>query len=326
MQGGKLFLISGWTTSQLRYLIPNLPSQTILVDQSQMANFLDNIFFIFQRLSWLSLLDILLVTLIFFVLLYSLRDTQAMVLLRGVIFLVVALVLLTTLVELPAFSWLIKNALPALLLSIPVIFAPEIRRALERLGRAGTFSPTARQTPYADADMQQVIGAVVEASARLSARQHGALIVIQRMDSLEQYVETGVKMGAKVTPELLLQIFYPDTPLHDGAVIIADGHIVAAACVLPLSASGILNRSPERQMGLRHRAALGISEVSDAVAIVISEQSGSISIAHAGRMIRRIDPSRLENILVAFFRPDTTTPQRIWLQRFFPYLFERKDK
>jgi len=324
MQGGKLFLISGWTTSQLRYLIPNLPSQAILVDQSQMANFLDNIFFIFQRLSWLSLLDILLVTLIFFVLLYSLRDTQAMVLLRGVIFLVVALVLLTTLVELPAFSWLITNALPALLLSIPVIFAPEIRRALERLGRAGSFSPTASQIPYAD--MQQVISAVVEASARLSARQHGALIVVQRMDSLEQYMETGVKMGAKVTPELLLQIFYPDTPLHDGAVIVADGQIIAAACVLPLSASGILNRSPERQMGLRHRAALGISEVSDAVAIVISEQSGSISIAHAGRMIRRIDPSRLENILVAFFRPDTTTPQRVWLQRFFPYLFQRKDK
>jgi len=227
-------------------------------------------------------------------------------------------------VELPAVSWLIKNALPALLLAIPVIFAPEIRRALERLGRAGTFSPTAKLTPYAD--MQQVIGAVVEASARLSARQHGALIVVQRMDSLEQYMETGVKMGAQVTPELLLQIFYPDTPLHDGAVIIADGRIVAAACVLPLSASGILNRSPERQMGLRHRAALGISEVSDAVAIVVSEQSGSISIAHAGRMIRRIDPNRLENILVAFFRPDTTTPQRIWLQRFFPYLFQRKDK
>jgi diadenylate cyclase len=114
--------------------------------------------------------------------------------------------------------------------------------------------------------------------------------------------------------------------LHDGAVIIADSHIIAAACVLPLSASGILNRTPERQMGLRHRAALGISEVSDAISIVISEQSGSISIAHAGRMIRRIDPDRLENILVAFFRPDTTTPRRIWLQRFFPYLFQRKDE
>jgi diadenylate cyclase len=266
-----------------------------------------------------------LVTLIFFVLLYSLRDTQAMVLLRGVIFLVVALVLLTTLVELPAFSWLIRSTLPALLLAIPVIFAPEIRRALERLGRAGTVTFLQSPDHATTQDVQDAIHAVVEAAARLSARQHGALIVIQRLDSLEQYIETGVQMRAHVTPELLLQIFYPDTPLHDGAVVIAQGRIVAAACVMPLSASGILNRSPERQMGLRHRAALGISEVSDAVAVVVSEQSGSISIAHAGRMIRRIDPERLENILTAFFRPDTTIPQRLWLQRYFPYLF-RKDK
>jgi diadenylate cyclase len=289
-----------------------------------MANFLNNILFIFERLNWLSVLDILLVTFIFFLLLYSLRDTQAMVLLRGVIFLVVALVLLTTLVELPAFSWLVRSALPALLLSIPVIFAPEIRRALERIGRAGTFVPAPNKTPYEE--MQKVIQAVVEAAARLSARQHGALIVVQRMDSLEQYIDSGVQMRANVTPELLLQIFYPDTPLHDGAVIIADGRVVAAACVMPLSATGILNKTPERQMGLRHRAALGISEVSDAVSVVVSEQSGSISIAHAGRMIRRIEPERLENILSAFFRPDNTTPQRIWLQRFFPYLFRRKDE
>jgi diadenylate cyclase len=290
-----------------------------------MANFLNNILFIFKRLNWLSVLDILLVTLIFFVLLYSLRDTQAMVLLRGMIFLVVALVLLTTLVELPAFSWLIQSVLPALLLAIPVIFAPEIRRALERLGRAGTvnFIPANDQTT--DEEMQKAIHAVVEAAARLSARQHGALIVIQRLDSLDQYIETGVQMRAHVTPELLLQIFYPDTPLHDGAVVIAQGRVVAAACVMPLSASGILNRSPERQMGLRHRAALGISEVSDAIAVVVSEQSGSISIAHAGRMIRRIDPERLENILIAFFRPEAITPQRVWLRRFFPYLF-RKDE
>jgi diadenylate cyclase len=290
-----------------------------------MANFLNNILFIFERLDWLNLLDILLVTLIFFVLLYSLRDTQAMVLLRGVIFLVVALILLTTLVELPAFSWLIQSSLPALLLAIPVIFAPEIRRALERLGRAGTVTFLQSPTYATTEDVKDAIRAVVEAAARLSARQHGALIVIQRMDSLEQYIETGVQMRAQVTPELLLQIFYPDTPLHDGAVVIAHGRMVAAACVMPLSASGILNRSPERQMGLRHRAALGISEVSDAVSVVVSEQSGSISIAHAGRMIRRIDPERLENILVAFFRPDSTIPQRIWLQRFLPYLF-RRDK
>src|SRR6266487_4355252 len=290
-----------------------------------MASFLNNILFIFQRLNWLSVLDILLVTLIFFVLLYSLRDTQAMVLLRGMIFLVVALVLLTTLVELPAFSWLIRSSLPALLLAIPVIFAPEIRRALERLGRAGTLTIVQSANHTTNEDTREAIRAVVEAAARLSARQHGALIVVQRMDNLEQYIDTGVQMRANVTPELLLQIFYPDTPLHDGAVIIAEGRIVAAACVMPLSASGILNRSPERQMGLRHRAALGISEVSDAVAVVVSEQSGSISIAHAGRMIRRIDPERLENILTAFFRPDATTPQRIWLQRYFPYLFRKED-
>jgi len=113
--------------------------------------------------------------------------------------------------------------------------------------------------------------------------------------------------------------------LHDGAVIIAQGRIVAASCVMPLSASGILNRTPERQMGLRHRAALGISEVSDAISVVVSEQSGSISISHAGRMIRRIDPERLENILVAFFRPDATAPQRVWLHRYFPYLFRKDD-
>src|SRR5512146_712800 len=148
-----------------------------------MANFLNNILFIFQRLNWVSVLDILLVTLIFFALLYFLRDTQAMVLLRGMIFIIVALVLLTTLVDLPAFSWLVQSTLPALLLAIPVIFAPEIRRALERLGRAGTVTFIQSTDQSADEDMQKAIHAVVEASARLSARQHGALIVIQRLDS-----------------------------------------------------------------------------------------------------------------------------------------------
>jgi diadenylate cyclase len=291
-----------------------------------MANFLDNLLYIFQRLNWLSVLDILLVSLIFFAVLYSLRDTQAMVLLRGVIFLVVMLVLFTTLFELPAFSWLVQNSLPALLLAIPVIFAPEIRRALERLGRAGIFTLTTTPPHSQDVDLAKLLSSIVEAATRLSARQHGALIVLQRQDTLEQYIETGVQMRAHVTPELLLQIFYPDTPLHDGAVIIADGRIVAAACVMPLSASGVLNRTPERQMGLRHRAALGVSEISDAVSVVVSEQSGSISISHAGRMIRRIEPERLEKILAAFFRPDTSIPQRVWLRRFFPDLHSKRDE
>lgn len=288
-----------------------------------MADFISNLLFVFQRLNWLSLLDILLVAAIFFGLLYSLRDTQAMSLLRGMIFLFVLLALLTSLVALPAFSWLISNALPALLLAIPVIFAQEIRRALERLGRAGSFmSPPGKA---ASAEIEQAIQAVVSAAARLSARQHGALIVLQRLESLETYVEAGVRMNAQVTPELLLQIFYPNTPLHDGAAVIADGRLVAAACVMPLSSSGILNRSPERQMGLRHRAALGISEAADAVAVVVSEETGSISIAHSGRMIRRIDPERLENILMAFYRP-LNAPQRGFFERLFPNLFRRKDE
>jgi diadenylate cyclase len=287
------------------------------------ADFISNFLFVFERLNWLSVLDILLVAAIFFGLLYSLRDTQAMSLLRGMIFLFVLLALLTSLVALPAFSWLISNAMPALLLSIPVIFAPEIRRALERIGRAGTFMAPANKA--SNAETERAIQAIVSAAARLSARQHGALIVLQRLESLETHIEAGVRMDARVTPELLLQVFYPNTPLHDGAVVIADGRLVAAACVMPLSSSGILNRSPERQMGLRHRAALGISEATDAVAVVVSEETGSISIAHSGRMIRRIDPERLENILMAFYRP-LSTPQRGWIERIFPNLFSHKNE
>lgn len=266
----------------------------------------------------------MLVTLIFFGLLYSLRDTQAMALLRGMILLVVFIILLTSLVELPAFSWLAKNALPALLLAIPVIFAPEIRRTLERLGRAGTVWPASAK-PESLA-LEQMIRAVVSAAARLSARQHGALIILQRLDNLEEYIQTGVQLQARVTPELLLQIFYPNTPLHDGAVIIVGSKIVAAACVMPLSASGILNRTPERQMGLRHRAALGTSEASDAIAVVVSEENGSISIAHAGRMLRKLDPDRLENILIAFFRPGSDVRSINWLEKLLPGLFPKKDQ
>ncbi|HEY6074858.1 MAG TPA: diadenylate cyclase CdaA [Anaerolineales bacterium] len=289
-----------------------------------MTEFLNNLLFIFQRINGLNLVDILLVTLIFFGLLYSLRDTQAMILLRGVILLVVVIVLFTSLVDLPAFSWLVTNALPALLVAIPVIFAPEIRRTLERLGRAGSFWTPRTQT--ANIETLQMIRAVVSAAARLSARQHGALVILQRLDSLEEYINSGVRMNAQVTPELLLQVFYPNTPLHDGAVVIGDGLLIAAACVMPLSSSGILNRSPERQMGLRHRAALGISEVSDAVAVVVSEETGSISIAHSGRMIRRLDADRLENILIAFFRPNSGTSRSNWFTRFFPYIFPRKEE
>ena len=258
-----------------------------------------NILFIFERLDWLDVIDLLLVATIFFLILRLLRDTQAMVLLRGILLLIALFGLINSLDVLPAFSWLVETTLPALVIAIPIIFAPEIRRALERLGRAGViFSADKPDSPALD-----TISAIVTAAARLSDRQHGALIIIQRLDTLDEYIRTGVKMDSLVTPELLLQVFYPNTPLHDGAAIISGRRILAAACVLPLSASGVLTRSPERQMGLRHRAALGISEVADAVAVVVSEETGSISIVHGGRMIRRLDPERLENILRAFFKP-----------------------
>jgi diadenylate cyclase len=267
------------------------------------ADLINNLVFIFERLDPLAIFDLTLVTLIFFFILRWLRDTQALVLLRGVFLLIALISLLTSLEVLPAFSWLMRTTLPALLLAIPVIFAPEIRRALERLGRAGAILNGGSPASSASRDMQDTLTAVVNAAARLSDRHHGALIVLQRLDGLQEYVQTGVPMEARVTAELLLQIFYPNTPLHDGAVVIVGTRLVAASCVMPLSASGVLSRSPERQMGLRHRAALGISEVSDAVAVVVSEETGAISVVHSGRMIRRLDTERLENILRALYRP-----------------------
>jgi diadenylate cyclase len=278
-------------------------------------NLLDSLGFFFERLNWLSIVDLALVTLIFFGILLLLRDTQAVVVLRGVLVIVVLVGLLNSLEVLPAFSWLVRTTLPALVLAVPVIFAPEIRRALERLGRAGFLLRNEKAFP----EIQIAIRAVVTAATRLSDRRHGALIVMQRLDNLEEYVRTGVRLDAQVTPELLLQVFYPNTPLHDGAAILLGRRIVAGACVMPLSASGVLAHSPERQMGLRHRAALGISEVSDAVVVVVSEETGSISVVHAGRMIRRLDAERLENILLAFFR--SSTVRKGWreqLARIFP--------
>lgn len=287
-----------------------------------MADLFSDILFIFERLNWLGIIDILLVTLIFFGVLYLVRDTQAMVLLRGIILSLVLIALLTSLVNLPAFSWLIRTALPAMVFAIPVVFAPEIRRALERIGRASTYIRVSSRD--AGQEIQQTIQAVVSGAARLSARHHGALIILERFDRLDDYARSGVSIQAQVTPELLMQVFYPNTPLHDGAVIIEGKTLVAASCVMPLSASGILARSADRKMGLRHRAALGISEVSDAVAVVVSEETGAISIAHAGRMIRRLDVERLENVLIAFYSPEKSTKVGFF-HRHFPYLFPRKD-
>lgn len=283
---------------------------------------ISEILFLIQRFNWLSLLDIFLVSVIFYIILSSLKNTQAQTLMRGVIILIVLIAMLTTLVDLPAFSWLIKNTLPALLFAIPVIFMPELRRALERLGSGRPISFLQKSTQTDLEVVQRMIKAVVSAASRLAVFRQGALIVLQRRDSLREYEDTGVKMGAQVTPELLLQIFYPNTPLHDGAAILVGDRITAAACVMPLSASGVLNSSPERQMGLRHRAALGISEASDAIAVVVSEETGSISLAHRGRILRRISADKLENVLMAFYQQQAEAREKDVIRHFFESIFK----
>jgi diadenylate cyclase len=262
-------------------------------------NLIDYLAFIFERLNWLSVLDILLVTIVFFILFLLVRDTQAIVLLRGGFILILLLGLLTSLEVLPAFSWLVSNTFPALIVAIPVIFAPEIRRALERLGRTGSLVSKEQR----NLQISEIVNVLVAAATRLSNRKHGALIVIRRYDNLKDYLQTGVPMNADITPELLLQIFYPNTPLHDGAAILSGPKVVAASCVLPLSSSGSLLRTPERQMGLRHRAALGLTEVSDAVALVVSEETGAISITANGRIFSNLTTERVENILLTIYEP-----------------------
>ena len=290
-----------------------------------MSNLISEIVFLVQRFTWSSLLDIFLVSIIFYAILMVLRGTQAQTLMRGVIFMVILVSLLTTLANLPAFSWLVSNTLPALLFAIPVIFMPELRRALERLGRAGSGTLFFE---HEKTDMEMIHGmikSVVSAASRLAVFRQGALIILQRRDNLHEYEETGVKINAEVSAELLLQIFYPNTPLHDGAAIIVGNHISAAACVMPLSSSGVLNSSPERQMGLRHRAALGISEATDAIAVVVSEETGSISLAHRGRILRRISADKLENVLMAFYQQQIDSQERNNIRHFVESIFSKKE-
>ncbi len=236
--------------------------------------------------------DIVLVAVIIFGLFFMMRGTRAVQLFRGIIVLVLLLgVVSISIINLTGFSWLVTVTLPALIIAVPVIFQPELRRALEQLGRADRFFRIFRRNQ--ESDLVLVIASSV---LRLSQRRYGALIVLEQDTGLQEFIETGILVDARLSSELLLTIFNKNTELHDGAVIIRDERLTAAACVLPLSTRSL----SDRQMGLRHRAAMGISEVSDAVIIVVSEETGQVSIAHNGRILRRQDPSRLDVILTAF--------------------------
>lgn len=248
----------------------------------------------FSQFTWISLVDIALVTAVFYALLYAIRGTQAVQLLRGLIVVTLIIILVTgsVLDNLTAFRWLVSRTLTALLVAIPVIFQPELRRALERLGRAGLIlRPTSKESTT------RIVSSVSRAARELSERRHGALIVIERETGLENIAETGTRMDALISSDLLVTIFHPKTPLHDGAVIVRDDRVIAATAVLPLPESPPADRST----GTRHLAALGITAVSDAIAVVVSEETGTISVARFGRIVRNLDEGRLSRLLYRWY-------------------------
>ena len=241
----------------------------------------------------LNLLDILLVALLFWWLLDVIRGTRAVQLLRGVIVLLIGSLAIGSVLPLQTLGWLLENAVrPALFVGIPVLFQPELRRALETLGRTGDLL-TRRPFTTPNGDMSGTITLLARAAAQLSQRQTGALIVIERNTGLQEYADRGVLVDARLSVALLLNIFFPNAPLHDMAVIVRSGRILAANVVLPLSENVV----GSMRYGTRHRAALGISEQSDALALVVSEETGSISVANNGRIVRHLNEARLRKLL-----------------------------
>lgn len=251
-----------------------------------------------NNLNLSAALDILLVALLFYAASFLVRGTQSIALVRGMALVFGVMILVSNLLNLLALRWLLTNMLTVLAVAIPVIFQPELRRIFERLGRTGFF--VGRQ-PH-ETRRARIIDDICQAAERLSERRHGALIVLARNSSLEEYIRTGVRLDSEVSPQLLLTVFWPKTELHDGAAIIdGDGRIASAASVLPLSSARTLTTP---KLGTRHRAALGMSEVSDAICVVVSEETGRISITNGGRLIARLDAKRLRTILNAFYGPE----------------------
>jgi diadenylate cyclase len=239
------------------------------------------------------------VTLIFYGLLMLIRGTQADQLVRGVLVLILASAAIGSFLDLTVFSWLLQATVPALLIAIPVIFQPELRRALEQLGRSSNFPIPHRPT----SNSQKLAEEVARACALLAERGYGGLIVVERNTGLEEYAQTGTRLDAAVSAELLQQIFYKGSPLHDGAAIIRGDRIIAARCLLPLTELPDLD--PE--LGTRHRAAIGITENTDAICVVISEETGSISLANHGHLVRGLNESKLALFLAALLQSPSGT-------------------
>ncbi|MDP2587443.1 MAG: diadenylate cyclase CdaA [bacterium] len=242
-----------------------------------------------------AIVDIAIVALIFYWAYRFFKGTRAATIMWGII--LVAIVFVAgRILQLDALNWLLRVSIPALLVAIPVVFQPELRRALERLGRGqpwrGRFVSSRRQAATLANELYQAI-------VTLAKTKTGALLVIARRTGLEEHLDTGQQIDAGVSTALLLNIFFPNSPLHDGAVIIRGGRIVSAGVTLPLA-----DAIETYQLGTRHKAALGITEASDALAIVVSEERGTISIAFNGTLAPDVSLSRLLEVLQTALRSD----------------------
>ncbi len=272
------------------------------------------------KLSAANVIDILIIAFVFYRLLLLIKGTRAVQLLKGLAILLIATGL-SSMFNLYAVNWLLKQVMAMLIVALPVVFQPELRRALEKLGRGKLF---AYHLPVAgEADQAGMMDEVVRAAAVLSADKVGALIVIERETGLEEHIDTGVKIDGLVSAEFLIAAFIPNGPLHDGAAIIRGNRVVAAACFLPLSDNIHLSN----ELGARHRAGLGISEHSDALAVIVSEETGVVSLAVEGVLTRHLDQKTLYDRLTGFLHPRTgSSLASLWQKREHGKIDTRKSK
>jgi len=251
-----------------------------------------------------ALLDIGLTALLIYGLFSLIRGTRAVRLVIGVT-VVYAIYVLAQALGLQLLSQILQAAAVVGLLALVVVFQPELRRGLERIGRVGSFGWVF--APGAKRAVEKVAGVIAHGATTLGAERIGALIVIERETGLQDAAETGVMIDAELSLELLQTIFTPHTPLHDGAAIVRHERLVSAGVVLPLSETG----SYRERFGTRHRAALGITEQTDAVVVVVSEETGAVSLVERGRIVRNLDEMRLVKSLIDLLEPTTISAARL---------------
>ncbi len=255
-------------------------------------------FQLIYRISINDVVDILIVAYLFYKILRFIKDTRAEQLFKGVIILLVA-TQVSGMLKLHTLYWILVKILEAGFILPFIIFQPELRAGLEHLGRNTNLFRFGTQAKSAyELNVEKVISEMLGAVYDMAGRKIGALLVLEGKTKLNEIVETGTEIDAKITKQILCNIFIPNTPLHDGAVIIRDGKIKSAACFLPLTQRKDLSKD----LGTRHRAGIGISEISDSLILIVSEETGHVSIARAGKIYRDVSKERLANILKNFYK------------------------